>query len=158
MQTDNAITFGNGRSVRHKRASVGASGGANTGVSSMPTETSAKPLDSAAAREIAATEDILPKPQVDDDAPEVRENKHNQIVVINATLTRVERWFGAFHATTLPNGQVVLLLPEGLAFCQHCRRVRLPSSMLADGTCQHCSVGNTNHAAASIETLPRATP
>jgi molybdenum cofactor biosynthesis enzyme MoaA len=88
----------------------------------------------------------------------VRENKHNQVVVINATLTRIERWFGAFHASTLPTGQVVLLLPEGLGFCQHCRRVRLPASMLADGHCQYCLVGTDNHPLASIENSANANP
>lgn len=61
----------------------------------------------------------------DDDAAEVRENRENQIVVINATLTRIERWFGEIRFETIPNGQVVMLLPRGLALREDGARLTL---------------------------------
>ena len=61
----------------------------------------------------------------DDDAVEVRENRENQIVVINATLTRIERWFGEIKFTALPDGQVVMLFPSGLTLREDGKRLRL---------------------------------
>ncbi len=75
------------------------------------------------------------------DIPEL-EDRQNQLVVINATLTRIERWFGAVKAENVQMGdstQVVILLPAGLAWCSKCGRLRLPSSMMADGKCEVCA-------------------
>ncbi len=129
---------GNGPDERLTPESRAARNGAPTAGLSAPTVGSMKAPASAGANAI----DDRPKSNLDDgDIPEVQADKANQIVVINATLTRIEKWFGTIQTASIGNGRIVMLLPEGLVWCQYCRRVRLNESMLGDGHCQQCQNG-----------------
>lgn len=83
--------------------------------------------------------DATSKPQADEaDDASVRENKKNQVAIINATLTRIDGWFGSVLKTESKSGQVVLVLPKGLVLCKSCARVRVPESMRGNGHCEYC--------------------
>ena len=83
------------------------------------------------------------------DAASVKANKKNQVAVINSTLTRIEEWFGQIAVTQTNGGRVVMLMPKGLVYCQHCKRLRLPESMLADGHCEY-EIGENSNAVNAV--------
>lgn len=124
MQTEPDVTLtGSGHPARRKPVSkAGKSGGRTAAVSS-----------------VAATQSQ--RASAVDDAT-VRDNKPNQIVVINSTIVRIGQWFGPVTKRLIEvpdeaggesTTRVAMLLPAGLTLCSKCNRIKQ-----TDADCTAC--------------------